>query len=120
MLYKIAADLVILFHFAFIVFVLVGGLLVFKWRWIIWLHIPAAIWGSMIIIIGWICPLTPIENWLRQAGAQEQYSSSFLEQYLIPVIYPLGLNHERFIAMGLVVIVINVFVYTILFINQKK
>lgn len=120
MLYQIAADFVIFLHSAFIVFVLAGGLLVFKWRWVIWLHVPAALWGSMIVIVGWICPLTPIENMLRQAGGLEAYSNSFIEQYLIPVIYPQGLSREIFIAMGMVVIVINVIIYTILFVKRKK
>lgn len=120
MLYQIAADIVVFLHFAFIVFVLFGGLLVFRWRRIIWLHIPALIWGSMIVIVGWICPLTPIENRLRQAGGTEIYSDSFIEQYLVPVIYPQDLNRETFIAMGVVVIVINVIVYTILIINRKR
>lgn len=120
MLYQIAADFVVLLHFTFIVFVLAGGLLVFKWRWMIWLHIPAALWGSIIVIARWICPLTPIENRLRQAGGAETYSSSFIEQYLVPIIYPSGLNREVFIAMGIVVIVINVIVYTILFNKRKR
>ena len=119
-LYQVAADFVIFLHLAFIVFVLAGGLLVFKWRWVVWLHIPAALWGSMIVIVGWICPLTPIENMLRQAGGLKAYSNSFIEQYLIPVIYPQGLSREIFIVMGMVVIAINVIIYTILFIKRKK
>lgn len=120
MLYQIAADFVIFLHFAFIAFVLAGGLLVYKWRWIIWFHIPAALWGSMVVIARWICPLTPIENMFRQASGVEAYSSSFIEHYLVPVIYPTGLNHKIFIVMGIVVIVINVTVYVILFIKRKK
>lgn len=120
MSYQIAADFIVFLHFIFIVFVVAGGLLVFKWRWLIWLHIPAALWGSMIAIIGWVCPLTPIENRLRQAGGYEVYSSSFIEQYLIPVIYPSGLNRGMFIAMGVTVILINVIVYTILFIKRDQ
>ncbi|MCK5002875.1 MAG: DUF2784 domain-containing protein [Gammaproteobacteria bacterium] len=120
MLYQIAVDLIVLLHLAFIVFALAGGLLIFKWRWLIWLHIPAALWASVMVIMRWICPLTPIENKLRQAAGLEAYSNSFIEQYLIPVIYPQGLNRETFIAMGVVVIVINVVVYTILFIKRKR
>ena len=119
MLYQFAADFIIFLHFAFIVFVLMGGFLVFKWRWVIWLHVPAAIWGAVIVIMGWICPLTPIENMLRQAGAGDIYSASFIEHYLVPMIYPMGLSPEIFIAMGIAVIVINVIVYTILFIKRK-
>lgn len=120
MLYQIAADFIVLIHFSFIVFVLIGGFLVFKWRWLIWLHIPAAIWGALIVMVGWICPLTPIENMLRQTAGNEAYSSGFIERYLVPVIYPSGLNREMFIAMGVVVIVINVILYTILFLKCKR
>jgi len=120
MLYQIAADFVVLLHFAFIVFVLAGGLLVFKWRWLIWLHIPAVIWGALIVMVGWICPLTPIENMLRHTAGGEVYSSSFIEHYLIPLIYPSTLNRELFIAMGIFVIVINVAVYTVLFVKRNN
>lgn len=119
MLYQLAADFILLLHLAFIVFVLFGGLLVFKWRWLIWLHIPAAIWGALIVITGWICPLTPVENRLRQAAGGEAYSTSFIEHYLLPVIYPLNLNREIFIAMGIAVILINAVVYTVLYIKHK-
>ena len=120
MLYQLAADFIVLIHFAFIVFVLAGGFLVLKWRWVIWLHIPAAIWGALIVMVGWICPLTPMENILRQAGAGEIYTNSFIDRYLAPVIYPAGFTNEMFIAMGIVVIVINVLVYTIFLIHRKK
>jgi hypothetical protein len=120
MLYQLAADLIIFLHFAFILFVLFGGLLVYKWRWLIWLHIPAAIWGAMTVIVGWVCPLTPLENWLRQASVGDIYSGSFLERYLTPVIYPSGLNKEMFIMMGVFVIVVNVIVYTILIVKNRN
>jgi len=119
-LYNIAADIVVFVHFTFIVFVLVGGVLVFKWRRLIWLHIPSAIWGAMIVMVGWICPLTPIENRLRHAGESETYTRSFIEHYLVPVIYPSGLDREMFIVMGMVVIVINVIVYIMLFVKYKR
>lgn len=120
MLYQIIADCILLLHFAFIVFVVAGGMLVFKWRWLIWFHIPAAIWGAVVEIMGWICPLTPIENSLRQVGGGAVYSASFIEHYLVPVIYPMDLSREMFIAMGIAVIVINVIVYTFLFRQRKR
>ena len=119
-LYQIAADFIVLLHFIFIVFVVSGGLLVFNWRWLIWPHMAAAIWGSLIVMAGWICPLTPIENWLRLAAGDEVYSGSFIERYLIPVIYPSSLDREMSITMGIVVIVVNVIVYAILFIRLKR
>ena len=120
MLFQLAADFIIILHFIFIVFVLVGGILVLKWRWLIWLHIPAVIWGVLISFMGWICPLTPLENMLRQAGGGEVYITGFVEHYIVPLIYPSGFNHEMFGAMGIFVIVVNVIVYTIFFKNGKK
>ena len=120
MLYPIAADFIVFLHFCFIVFVLIGGFLVFKWHWLIWLHIPAAIWGALIVMVGWVCPLTPIENMLRQASGGMAYSGSFIERYLVPVIYPSALNREIFIAMGVFVIVINMTLYAIYFVYGKK
>ena len=120
MLYQLAVNITVLLHFAFIVFVIFGGLLVFKWRWLIWLHIPASIWAALIAMVGWICPLTPVENMLRHAAGGQIYTGSFIERYLVPVIYPTGLNREIFIAMGVFVIVINMIVYTILFLKCKR
>ena len=120
MLYQIVADFIVLLHFSFIVFVIVGGFLVFKWHWLIWVHIPSVIWAFLITIVGWICPLTPIENMLRQAGGGEVYSSSFIQFYLMPLIYPSAWNRGIFIAMGMSVIVINVIVYTLLFVRRNK
>ncbi len=120
MLYQLAADFIVLIHVAFIVFVVAGGLLVFKWRWVIWLQIPAVIWGAGIAIVGWICPLTPIENMLRQASAGEVYASGFLDRYLAPLIYPAGFTSEIATATGIAVIVINVLVYGIFLIRRKR
>ncbi|MEA3404445.1 MAG: DUF2784 domain-containing protein [Pseudomonadota bacterium] len=118
--YQLAADFIVLIHFAFIAFVLAGGLLAFKWRWLVWLHIPAVIWGSLIVMVGWICPLSPLEYWLRQLGAGEAYSDSFIDHYLTPVIYPAGFTDEMKIAMGIIVLVINVVVYTIFLVRRKR
>lgn len=119
-LYLFAADIVLLLHFAFILFVLAGGILVFRWHWLIWFHIPAALWGAVVVIAGWICPLTPVENMLRQAGGGQSYSGSFIERYLFPVIYPSGLDRETFIAMGVTVVVINLVVYTMFFFKKAR
>lgn len=119
MLYQLAADVILLVHFSFIAFVVAGGLLLFKWRQLIWLHLPAVIWGALIEISGWICPLTPVENMLRKAGGDTDYSGSFIEHYLVPVIYPSGLSHTTFIAMGIGIIIINAVLYTILFIKNN-
>ena len=109
--YRILADLVVLAHFGFIVFVLLGGLLAFRCRWIPWLHIPAVAWGGFIELTGRICPLTPLENSLRRAGGLNEYSQSFIERYIVPVVYPAELAPEVQIVMGLVLIGLNVMIY---------
>ena len=114
MLYRFLADLVVLAHFGFIVFVLLGGLLAFRWHWVAWLHIPAVAWGGFIELTGRICPLTPLENHLRLAGGLTEYSQSFIEQYLIPLVYPVGLTRELQALMGFLLIGLNISIYAYL------
>lgn len=120
MFYQVVADVIVILHLAFIVFVLAGAFLVRKWRWLIWLHIPAVIWGALIVIIGWVCPLTPLENFLRQAGGREVYVGGFIDRYVVPVIYPAGFTPEMGLAMGIGVIVINVLIYRRFLTRRKK
>src|SRR5580765_1724124 len=110
-MYAFLADLVLVVHLAFVVFVLGGGLLTLKWRWIAWLHLPAALWGAIVEFTGWICPLTPLENWLRVQDGETPYSSDFIAQYLLPVLYPGDLTRNIQLLLGTVVIVLNVAVY---------
>jgi hypothetical protein len=95
MFYRALADLVLVFHLAFIVFVVLGGLLTLRWRRIPLVHLPTVIWGVFIELSGGLCPLTPLENMLRRAAGTSGYSGGFIEHYLIPVIYPAGLSHAR-------------------------
>jgi len=111
MLNHYAADLVVLIHFCFILFVTLGGFLVIKWRQLILLHLPAAVWGALIEFYGWICPLTVLENQLRQANGGS-YSTGFIEHYIIPLIYPAGLTRDIQLLMGVAVVVVNLFVYS--------
>ena len=111
MIYRLLADLVILAHFGFIVFVLLGGLLAFRWQWMPWLHIPAMAWGGFIELTGRICPLTPLENALRRAGGLAEYSQSFTEQYIVPIVYPAGLTRDFQVMMGFVLICLNISIY---------
>jgi hypothetical protein len=104
------ADLIVFIHFSFILFVIFGGFLVLKWRKLIWFHLPAAAWGALIEFAGWICPLTTLENRLRSVSGGG-YASSFIERYIIPVIYPPALTREIQVALGLAVILLNLFVY---------
>ncbi len=120
MLYRLAADLLVLLHFSFIVFVIVGGLLVYKWHWVAWLHLPAAAWGAIVEYRGWICPLTPWENRLRQLAGQEGYNEGFIEHYLLPVIYPSGLTRDIQLTLAVIVVVINLLIYGVLIVRLLR
>lgn len=111
MVYKLAANAVALIHLAFIVFVIVGGVLLLRWPKLMWLHIPAAVWGALIEFAGWYCPLTSIENaCLRRAG-EAGYSDGFVAHYIFRLIYPAGLTRGIEIAIGLFVVAVNVSIY---------
>ena len=111
MIYCIAADLIVLIHFAFILFVVAGGFLVIKWHQVSLLHIPAAVWGVLIEFTGGICPLTPLENKLRLAGGEAGFSGGFIEKYIVSLIYPEGLTRWVQILLGLAVILVNISIY---------
>ena len=111
MLKSLAADFIVLFHLLFILFVALGGLLVLRWPKLAWWHVPAAVWGVLIEFCGWICPLTPLENNLRRAGGSNPYSGDFIDNYIMPVIYPAGLTREWQWLLGSAVLVLNAIIY---------
>lgn len=111
MVYGILADLVVLAHLAFILFAILGALLVLRWRRVIWLHIPAALWAVAIELGGWYCPLTPLENWLRVQDGTGGYRSGFVEHYILPLIYPASLTRELQFVLGALVLAINLAIY---------
>ena len=115
MLDRIAADGLVLFHLLYILFVLFGGLLVLKWRPLIWVHLPAAVWGVLVEALHLTCPLTQWENLMRQAAGQTGYGGGFIEHYVWLVIYPAGLTPAIQWVLGSVVLAINVVVYLRLF-----
>jgi hypothetical protein len=110
--YSILADIVVGVHFLFVLFVILGGLVAVKWRRIMSLHIAAAVWGALIEFAGWVCPLTPLENWFRDKAGQESYRSDFVARYLLPVLYPEGLTRSVQIALGVIVVALNLVIYT--------
>lgn len=111
MVYRTLADLVVLVHFAFVLFVVAGALLVLRWRWVAWIHVPAAVWGALIEFAGWICPLTPLEQRLRIMGGSAGYTGGFIEHYVLPILYPAGLNRRVQIVLGMLVLGVNVGIY---------
>jgi hypothetical protein len=117
--YLLLADLVVWVHLAFVVFVVVGGLLVMKWPRLIWIHLPAVFWGIAIELSGRICPLTPLENWLRHKGGEENYQFDFVARYLLPMLYPQGLTRGSQIVLGALVLVVNVAIYRWVFGKRK-
>jgi hypothetical protein len=120
--YGIFADIVVLVHLTFVIFALLGAVLIFWRRWIIWLHLPAFLWAIWIECSGGICPLTPLENWLRIKGGQGGYEGDFVATYLLPVLYPAGLTRNVQFILAMTVIVINVAIYGSIFYkrNRKK
>ena len=120
MSYRVFADLVLILHLGFVVFVVLGGLLVLRWPAIMALHIPAAVWGVVIEFTGWLCPLTPLENWLRVRGGELGYSGGFIEHYIQPVLYPSGLTRGIQIALGTLVVLLNLTAYSIVLSRSRR
>ena len=120
MIYRVAADFVLLTHFAFIVLVVAGGLVVFRYAWFVWIHLPAASWGAFVELSGRICPLTTLENYLRVNAGQEGYVDSFVEHYILPVIYPAGLTRNIQLVLAGLVIAVNVIIYATIFLRKKR
>jgi len=115
MIYSILAELVVFLHFLFIVFAVSGAILALKWRWIIYVHLLCAAWASLIMMVGWICPLTPLENSLRRSAGEAGYTDGFIDHYLMPIIYPAGLTREIQIWLGVGVVLINLLLYGFVF-----
>ena len=115
MAFHLLADATVVLHLAFVLFVLLGGLIVARWPRVAWAHLPAAAWGAWVEFAGWVCPLTPLENWLRQQADGIAYTSSFIEHYLLPILYPASLSRELQWALGGIVLLVNAVVYTVAF-----
>jgi hypothetical protein len=107
MVFQVLADATVVLHLAFVLFVVAGGLLVLRWPRLAWVHLPAAAWGAWVEFAGWICPLTPVENWLRQKSGGAIYSAPFIEHYIIPLLYPAGLSRDLQWWLGGLVLVVN-------------
>lgn len=120
MIYSLLADLVVVAHLAFILFVVAGGLLAVRFRRALWIHLPAALWGALIEFAGGICPLTPLENRLRLKAGELGYEGSFVEHHMLPIVYPEELTRNGQILLGGLVLVVNALVYAFLLRRRRQ
>ena len=118
--YQYLADAVVVFHFAFVAFVVTGGLLVLRWRRVMWLHLPAVAWGVFVEFSGWLCPLTPLENRLREWAGEAAYQGGFVDHYIMPVLYPEGLTRNTQFVLGALIFLINLVCYSVLIYRSRK
>ena len=117
---SLLADIVLFIHFGFVLFTMVGGLLVLCRRWIAWLHIPVVLWAVMINLFGWVCPLTPLENTLRIAAGEAGYAGGFVQHYLTPLIYYQGASPQFGIKLGAAVLLWNLALYAWVIIRLRR
>jgi len=111
MAYRIGAELVVLLHFAFVVFVVLGGLIAAWWPRAALVHVPAALWGAATALFGIVCPLTPLEQRLRRLAGDTGYEGGFIEHYLLPILYPGELTRALQIGLGAAAILVNAAIY---------
>jgi hypothetical protein len=111
MLYSLSADALLIAHLIFIVFVVLGGILVWRWHRLAWFHIPTAIWGAAVELAGWPCPLTSLEMRMRHAAGEVSFEGGFVEHYVQPIVYPVGLTRDTQLWFGLIVIALNIAIY---------
>lgn len=110
-MFRLAAAAVVLVHLLFVAFVVLGGLLALRWPRLTWLHLPAAAWGVLIEYAGWVCPLTPLENALRERAGLATYSGDFIGAHVLPLLYPEQLTRTTQLWLGTFALVINGVVY---------
>ena len=120
LIYRVLADLVLVLHLAFVVFVVLGGLLVVRWPRVAWLHIPAASWGVLIEYTGWICPLTPLENSFRVRGGEAGYGGGFFQHYVQLTLYPAGLTRSTQVVLGSLALLVNLTAYVVVLARRRS
>jgi hypothetical protein len=118
--YRFGADLVVLVHLLFIGFAFVGGIAVLRWYWLALVHLPAALWATVVELMGWVCPLTPLEVYLRVAAGDAGYSGGFIQHYLLPIVYPAGLTREIQWLLAALVVLVNAAIYAVLLVRVKR
>jgi len=120
MIYRLAADGILILHLFFVLFVLLGGLLVLLRPSFLWVHLAAVIWGVLVEWADWLCPLTPLENLFRKMGGKSGYPGGFIEHYLTPLLYPEELTIELRYLLGLIVIVVNLTIYGYILLRHRQ
>jgi hypothetical protein len=120
MVYRLLADATVVLHLLFVAFVIVGGVLVLRQSWLVWLHLPAVVWGAWIEFAGWICPLTPLENWFREKGGRPAYASGFVEHYIVPILYPSTLSRDAQWLLGGLVLAVNATIYLVVWRRRRQ
>lgn len=120
MAFRILAVHVLVAHFAFVLYALAGGLLALRWRRAVWPHLAALAWGVVVQLANWTCPLTPLENYFRRAGGEAGYEGGFVEYYVRAILYPEGVTHELRVALGLLLLVANLLVYSYIIFRRHK
>jgi hypothetical protein len=120
MTYGLLADFVVIVHLAFIAFVLLGGLLAVRWPACAWVHVPSVIWAGYIELTGTICPLTPLERLLRSAAGERGYQGHFIDQYILPVIYPSGLTPSMQVMLGALTLAVNAGIYAAAWMRKRR
>jgi hypothetical protein len=119
-IYRLLADAVVVAHLGFVLFVVLGGLIVMRWTRVAWVHLPSVAWAVVLELAGWICPLTPLENRLRRAAGGAGYEGGFIEHYLVPVLYPDALTPSMQIGFAVFALSVNVAVYLWIFLRRQK
>jgi hypothetical protein len=120
MLYRVAADAVLVLHFAFVLFVLLGALIVLRLPLLAWLHLPAVAWAAFVEFTGGVCPLTPLEVALRHAAGGAGYTGDFLEHYIAGALYPDGLTRDLQVLLGAAVVLVNVAIYAAVLLRSRR
>ena len=120
MIYRLLADSVLIVHAAFVVFVMLGALLVLRWPRVAWVHVPVVLWGAGIEFLGGICPLTPLENHWRRLAGEEGYPGDFVEHYVVSLLYPDGLTRTAQIVLGLLALAVNVAIYLVVLRRRRS
>lgn len=119
-MFQLLADIVLVAHFAFIAFALGGGLLLMRWPRLVFLHIPAMSWVVFIEAMGWLCPLTPLENYFLAMAGRDMYQGDFIQHYLLQLVYPAGLTPMIQLLLAGVVVVVNVIIYAVVIIKRRR